>query len=272
MKKIITGCLTALLFGAVLLGIGVFALYKSAPDRFNILVVGTDQRADERSRSDVLMVFSIPKNPKRQTTLLTIPRDTYVNIPEYGNDKITHSYVYGDAKDGKLGNIELTKVTVEGFLDANMHATLEYNFDSFSEIIEALGGVTIDGKKLDGEEALLAVRNRYRDGGDFARTEDQREVFQAVLSEAKSPNKARALLGYMQTSENARLEYSTINAVWFGAAFYMRSFGDISLGEVVEEVVPGAGDRIYTQQFGKELYYWVPDEDALEEILVRGVR
>ena len=272
MKKILITILIIIVALITLVAVGVFTLYKTAPDRINVLVVGTDQRGDERSRSDVLMVFSVPKNPGRQTTLLTIPRDTYVPIEGHGKDKITHSYVYGESKDGKLGTIDLTKKTVEDFLKIDIQATLEFNFESFSEIVDSLGGVTVSGEKLDGEAALAIVRDRYREGGDFARTGDQREVFQGVLEKAKSPSNAKQLLAYMETSKKSRLEYSTTRLAWFGAAYYLRNKGKIELGDVVEEVVPGAGDRLYTESFGKSLYYWVPNEEELEIVLERGVR
>lgn len=272
MKKFFIGALIGV---CALVAVGVFVaygFYKAAPARYNVLVVGTDQRADERSRSDVLMVFSIPKNPERQATLLTIPRDTYVDIEGYGKDKITHAYVYGDAKDDRLGNIDLTQQTVEDFLGIHVHATLEYNFESFKEIVDSLGGVTVAGEKLDGEDALAIVRNRYRDGGDFARTTDQREVFQGILTKARDRANAQSLLAYMETSENARLQYSTIDGVQFVAALFVRSYGNVAMPNIVEEVIPGAGARKYADAFGKELYFWVPDEEELEVMLVRAVR
>lgn len=272
MKKFITGALIGIIVLVALGAFAVYGFYKAAPARYNVLVVGTDQRANERSRSDVLMLFSIPKNPGRQATLLTIPRDTYVDVEGYGKDKITHAYVYGDAKDDKLGNIDLTKQTVESFLGINVHATLEYNFESFKEIVDSLGGVTVGGDVLDGEDALAIVRNRYREGGDFARTTDQREVFQGILDKARNRANAQSLLAYMETSENARLQYSTIEGVQFVVALFIRSYGNVTMPEVVEEVIPGAGARKYADAFGKELYFWVPDEEELEVMLVRAVR
>lgn len=270
-KKIIKGCgvAIAVLFLVV---IALFAaLYFTAPDRFNVLVVGTDQRGEERSRSDVLMVLSVPKSPSKQATLLTIPRDTYVEIPGHGMDKITHAYVYGEKKDpgSPLGNIDLTQETVEDFLDIKINAVIEFNFESFREIVDLLGGVEIDGRRVLGEEALGIVRNRYREGGDFARTEDQRDVLQSVLAKASSPGAIRSLIEHVQDSDNARLQYSNFEVARFGGAYVLRRFS-LKKPEIVEEVVPGAGARIYTPSFGQELYYWKVDDEAFDEIKEKG--
>ncbi|MBU1119546.1 LCP family protein [Patescibacteria group bacterium] len=274
MKKFVIGffIVVGLIFiiGAIILGV----LYVAAPDRYNVLIIGTDQRGDERSRSDVLMVFSIPKNPKEQTTLLTIPRDSKVEIPGEGEDKITHAYVYGKKKDpdSSLGNVDLTQSTVENLLGIKMDATLEYNFDSFSEIVDLIGGVNVDGTQMDSDDALLAARNRYRAGGDFARTEDQRQIFQSILAQAKNKDVATALYHYMTTSKNARLQFSRMSAGHFGLGFYMRRLGRISIGDITEEVVPGKGGTQYSAKFGQNLYFWGVDEEGLEEIVEEGFR
>lgn len=270
--KFLKGCGVAIGV-VVLVVIALFvAMYVTAPSRFNVLIVGTDQRGEERSRSDVLMVLSVPKSPAKQTTLLTIPRDTYVNIPDYGLDKITHAYVYGEKKDEtSLGNIDLTQQTVEEFLDMKMNIVFEFNFESFREIVNHVGGVVVDGKQLDGDAALAIVRDRYRAGGDFARTEDQRKVVQGVLDKIKSPGAIRDLLAYFQESENARLQYSTFDGVRFGGAYVLRRFGNISMPEIVEEVVPGTGSRKYAERFGQELYFWEVNQEEFEELKKRGL-
>lgn len=280
MKKFLKGSAIAMLIFIFLLGFFVLIVYFSAPKRFNILIIGTDQRGEERSRSDVLMVFSIPKSKKEQTTLLTIPRDTRVEIPGYGEDKITHAYVYGERKEGEiLGNVDLTKETVENFLDVEINAVFEFNFTSFQEIVDRVDGITVNGVKMNGEKALEVVRNRYRDGGDFARTEDQREVFQGVIRKSLSKENATKVLAYLKTSKNARFDYEKNKAIHFGLGFIINrwtaflGFGN-GLGffkEIKEEVVPGKGGSYYSKNFGQNLYFWVPDEKELKELKKRGL-
>ncbi|MBU1167081.1 LCP family protein [Patescibacteria group bacterium] len=272
-KKLALGCFVTVIVLVLIVVLGLYLIYKTAPDRYNVLIVGTDQREEERSRSDVLMVFSIPKNPKKQTTLLTIPRDTKVEIPGEGLDKITHAYVFGDREEGeKLGSVDLTKETVENFLDIKIDATVEFNFKSFAEIVDMLGGVAVDGQTLDGEKALEIVRDRYRAGGDFARTADQREVFSGLLDKIKNQSNLEEVTNYIGSSKDARLDYNKNRLIRFGAAFMLRRYGRLTLGNIKEEVIPGSGGNSYSEKFGQNLYFWNPDEAELQEMIKRGLK
>lgn len=247
----------------------LFMVYLSEPARYTILIIGSDQRGDERARSDVLMIVSIPKSPVQQMTILTIPRDTRVKIPEYGVQKMTHAYALGDREEGSdlLGNPALTQETVENFLGIEIDATAEFTFDSFTHIIDAFGGVDTSQGHLTGEEALAIVRDRFREGGDFARTVDQREIFINLVRSVNTPREMWELRTLFDDEEGARLRYRVGSTVQFGIAFVTRRLGHVSIGDVREEVVPGSGDSIYTPDFGKNLYYWIPDEEATSALV-----
>lgn len=246
----------------------ILIVYILAPNRFNVLIVGSDQRGNERARSDVLMVFSIPKSPKEQTALITIPRDSRVDIPGEGMDKITHAYVYSDLTDSSdIGNIDLTKETVEEFLNIPIHGTVEFTFESFKEVVDLVGGVWTESGHYDGESALAQVRNRYRAGGDFARTDDQREIFRAVLTKAKNKDTALEVYNFLEESDKAEINISKTRAVIFGAATIVRRLGDTSLGEVKNDFVPGHGDTMYSEKLGANLYFWVVNEDEKDKLV-----
>lgn len=250
-------------------------LYVLTPDRYNILIVGSDQRGEERARSDVLMVFSLPKNPKEPTSLITIPRDSRVNIPGHGLDKITHAYVYGEREgegDSILGNIDLTKQTVEEFLDIKIHGSLEFNFDSFKEIIDMVGGVWTEDGFYDGEKALALVRDRYRAGGDFARTSDQRQIVKAVMSKLKNKDKALEVYNYLKESEKADIRINKTKALVFGGVTFVRRFGKLSLGDIQTEFIPGEGGYEYSDKFGQNLYFWIVDKPGKEELVDKYLR
>lgn len=240
------------------------------PKRFNILVVGSDQRSTEDGRSDVLMVVSLTKSPKDAISIITIPRDTRVAVEGHGMQKITHAYAFDvDRTDGKtLGNIALTKGTVEDFLHITINGTLEVTFDSFQAIIDNLGGVTTPTYgKLTGEQALKKVRDRYREGDDFARTADQREIFTQVLRTIRTQNAFKSVYAYLQDSSDSRTEIPTTRLMLFSAYAYLRRGGHFSLEGSHQDVIPGKGDTIYTPEFGKELYYWVPNEEATKTLV-----
>lgn len=267
----ISAFLSGFVFTFVLLLLGVAGIaYATSPSRYNILVVGSDQRGTERARSDVLFVVSVPKNAAAKPVFLTIPRDTKIDDPDWGLQKITHFYALGDRpQDGKeLGNIGLTAGAVEQLLGIEIDATLEVTFASFEEIIDTVGGATVEGKTVSAEDALAIVRDRFSEGrSDFDRQADAREILRSTLTKMKSPTRVKAILAYFEDSSQARLNYDRNKTLHFlfGAGVSRR--GHIALGEMDEFVVPGNGTKVYTPSFGKELYYWVPNNSELQTLV-----
>jgi LCP family protein required for cell wall assembly len=166
-----------------------------ANDSYNIYISGIDQWASEKGmdleRSDVNMIATIC--PKTRKILLTsIPRDSYVKLHTAGQmDKLTHTGVYG---------IDETLGTVEDWLGIDLNYYVKMNFSAVVDIIDAIGGVTVDvssaeaaylrsagfndiktGKQLlDGNQALCYARIRKIDS-DWVRITRQREVVQSAL-------------------------------------------------------------------------------------------
>lgn len=152
----------------------------------NILVVGTDERGNEKSRTDTIMVYHLDPITK-EVRLLSIPRDTYVNIPGRGMDKINHAHAFGE--------IELTMQTVEEFLGIQIDHYVRVNFEGFKGLVELIGGVTIDVEKnikgtdikpglqtLNAEQALAYVRDRKDPMGDIARVKRQQKFIRALVA------------------------------------------------------------------------------------------
>lgn len=251
----------------VLGGVGI--AYLTAPDHFNILVVGSDQRGTEAARSDVLMVFSVSKSKDEPINLLTIPRDTRVEVEGHGMQKITHAYGYERDQGAILGNIELTEQTIEEFLDIPIHLTAEFTFNSFVDFVDQMGGAkAADGTKIDGEDALSMVRDRDRAGGDFARAEDQRSVLKSLLPLVSSKSGVEDTIAFFNGHPESRVIIHWRPVIHFGLGYVIGHRSVKPQFDGMEEyVIPGAGDRIYTEEFGKELYYWVADEEATKELI-----
>lgn len=266
--------------GVFILGLLVFLVvgsvaivYQSAPNRFNILLVGSDQRGTERARSDVLLLVSIPKKANEPVVLLTIPRDTKVQDPDFGLQKITHFYAFGERPDEKvLGNIDLTKAVIERELGISIQATIEVTFASFSDLINQVGGVTISSGDLNGEQALAVVRDRYRPGGDFARTADQREIVQSLMQKLSSLNLLDQVYSYLSTNQQTRLHYSQNQLIHFAVAYLLGHHFKLQLPTIQDEVLPGAGTSIYTPDFGKALYYYELDKEGTNTLLNTFIR
>ena len=162
----------------------------------NIAIFGIDSREDTYSkgnRSDCIIIASI-NNQTKEVKLVSVYRDTYVNIEGHGLDKITHAYSYGEAP--------LAIKTLNENLDLNIKEFVAVNFDAVQEIIDNIGGISMQITKeevehipgitkagtynLTGEQALAYARIRYATGGDYKRTERMRDVLTAVVEKVKT--------------------------------------------------------------------------------------
>lgn len=161
---------------------------------FSVLLLGVDERDGDSGRSDSMIVLTV--NPELQTVkMLSIPRDTRTEIVGHGTvDKINHAYAFGGAK--------MSMDTVENFLDIPIDYYIEINMESFKQIVNAIGGITVDNEldftydgvhfpvgniTLNGSEALSYSRMRYDDpNGDFGRQARQRKVIEAVIKQGAS--------------------------------------------------------------------------------------
>lgn len=162
----------------------------------NILLIGVESKnsADPyNGRSDSSILMSINKATK-SITLVSLMRDNYVAIPGHGSSKLNSAYSWGGP--------ELLKQTIERNFRIHVDQHLAVNFEAFSFIIDALGGleVTMSGAEaqgtgvgsqdgtymLNGEQALMYSRIRYGVGDDFGRTSRQRNVIKLVTEKARS--------------------------------------------------------------------------------------
>lgn len=160
-------------------------------DPYWLLILGSDSRAEasDRARSDVIMLCRIdPEKP--QVTMVSIPRDTKVEIEGYGTQKINAAYALGGAK--------LAIKTIGNYAGVKISHYAEIYFSGLEDLVDQLGGVTVDvpeycsysdvtlkpGKqKLTGHEALIFARCRKTySQGDFTRTKCQRILVEALVS------------------------------------------------------------------------------------------
>lgn len=178
----------------------------------NIALFGVD---DENGigRSDSMMIATIDtKNKKLKVTSLM--RDSYVDIPEHGGDKLNSSYAYGQEA--------LAIKTINQNFDLNIEEFVTVDFKTLPKIIDEVGGIDIEIKadeikgfnevlnnmsdsgfinsagvhRLDGIQAMAYCRVRATQGDDFRRTERQRTVIDAILKKMlkKSPTSYPGIL------------------------------------------------------------------------------
>ena len=214
--------LTALFFLLEYFGIFPFSSDLMSYNRVNFLIIGCDE-IENQGRADTIVFLSI--SPKTKDVLiLSIPRDTRVEIPERGMDKINHAYAFGGEK--------LISKTVSSFLDVPIHFYAVADFNGFVYLIDELGGVEIDIEKemyyvdkaggleinlfpgkqiLDGEKALQYIRFRYDKLGDLGRIKRQQKLALAVIKKminfdsiTKIPQISEGMKVYMETNLEAQ--------------------------------------------------------------------
>lgn len=168
------------------------ALEKKDP--FSVLMLGVDERAGDKGRSDTIIVLTVNPN-NNSVKMLSIPRDTRTEIIGKGKeDKINHAYAFG--------GVPMAMDTVENFLDIPIDYYIQINMEGFKDIVDAVGGVTVNNDldftydgfhftkgelTLNGEKALSYSRMRYEDPrGDFGRQTRQRQIIQGVINKGAS--------------------------------------------------------------------------------------
>jgi LCP family protein required for cell wall assembly len=180
----------------------------------NILVLGSDLRTEATaepgastsgpSRSDSILLMRVGAG---HSARLSIPRDTVVDIPGRGRDKINAAYAHGGAA--------LAIQTVQQFLGIEVNHVVEVSFDNFPDLVDALGGVDYAGgcvvsringgfrnggytlrlrrgtTRLDGKQALALARTRRNDCNpredDFTRARRQQKLVAAINDRLLSP-------------------------------------------------------------------------------------
>ncbi len=252
---------------------------KEIKDIRNILLIGNDAREhkDMGARADTIMILSINPN-KKSIKLLSIPRDTYVNIKGRGMDKINHAYSFGRE--------ELLLNTINTNFNLNITDYITINFRGLIELVNDIGGVEMDiteaervyinershesyeltGNKrkelvssgkvvLDGEQILTHARNRTV-GNDFIRQERQRKVVSETMQELKDLD----LKGIMSISKRCLSHVTTnINVLeYFKVIPSLVANKNEYLNNIISAQIPSleysVGKKI------KGVYYYVPDK------------
>lgn len=176
----------------------------------NIAIFGIDSYGSYETgdRSDCIILASLNETTG-EVKLISVYRDTFVQIEGHGFDKINHAYQNGSA--------QLALKTLNTNLDLNIKEFVTVNFDAVAEAIDEIGGVEIEidsdelkyingyindvsrktgrtsknitktGKQLlNGVQAVSYSRIRYTEGWDYKRTERMREVLAAMLEKVKT--------------------------------------------------------------------------------------
>ena len=171
-------------------------------DKMNLLLIGVDaQEGEGIARADSI-IFASADTTEQRVALMSIPRDTRVQIPRHGTDKINSTTVFGGP--------DMTRQVVSDLLGVPVPYHVVVDFDGFQDIVDILDGVNIDVERrmyyrdpmakpplvidlqpgmqrLNGEKAMQYVRFRSDGLGDITRTQRQQKFLMALAAEMMKP-------------------------------------------------------------------------------------
>lgn len=262
-------------------------------DVINIALYGLDSRAknDDGSRSDSIMVLTIDKT-KNKIKISSIVRDTYVNIPDRGMDKINHAYAFGGP--------ELAISTINNNFGLAIQDFVTVDFFGLAKVVDAIGGVQLDiqsdeiqymnkyideiaslegvyakhitsaGKQnVSGIQAVAYARVRYTAGGDFKRAERQRVLLMTIFEKIKTMNKTQYIDVINQLLPNVKTNMSSTNLI--SLAVDVLSSGNSTIEQMKFPLDKNSGGQTING-----VYYYVTDLDeskkALQDYIYNDVK
>lgn len=252
----------------------------------NWLLVGSDSRAglseedadrlmagelnDSVGRTDTIMVVHIPRFGG-EATMLSLPRDSWVDIPGNGKNKLNQAF--------SIGGPALLQQTVEQATGIHLDHYAEIGFGGFANVVDAVGGVEMcldepledpmaginlqaGCQELDGPTALGYVRSRYTSAqGDLDRVERQRNFLAALSKKIKSPGTLLNPFKNLKVADalSANMTVNEGDHVW-----NLASLGLAMAGGAKQETVPIAG---YEDTYAGNVALW--DDAGAEEMFAK---
>lgn len=232
-------------------------------DPFSVLLLGVDERENDRGRSDTMIAITV--NPQTNSVkMLSIPRDTRTEIiGRDKEDKINHAYAFGGP--------EMSMDTVENLLNIPIDYYVKVNMEGFSDLVDAVGGIKVNntfafsyggfdfpvGKiELSGNEALSYTRMRYEDpNGDFGRQQRQRQVIEGI---AKKGMSVSSIKNYQKIFDALGKNIET-NMTLTEIMAIQENYRD-ALNSIEQLTVESNGTMI------NDIYYGIIDEEEITRI------
>lgn len=215
-------------------------------DRINILLLGMGGLGhDGPFLTDTIILVSV-KPSTNQIAMISIPRDLGVNLPGYGLRKINHANAYGEADKPGWGAATATQV-IEDTFDIDIQYYGRIDFKAFEEMIDEVGGVTVDVERsfvdteypalneeyqtvsftkgvqtMNGKRALTFARSRHGnngEGSDFARSKRQQKILLALKEKVLSagtifnPVRINNIINSLDTHITTNMEFGDMIAL-----------------------------------------------------------
>jgi len=243
---------------------GVLALYIAfPPDATDILIMGLDSRGNEgnATRTDSIVVVGV--NPGNlDVSLMSIPRDIFINAPGYGLQRINTINVLAEINQPGTGP-DLLARSIENNFGIGVDNYVRLDFQAFVDLVDAVGGITIDVpytvvdnafptanygtmsvrfesgvQHMDGATALIYARTRHQDD-DYRRAERQQQVISALSRKLANP--LNWIPAWVAIQSNMETDLSIVDMALIAPTMILRA-GDFNQLVVNREyILPGDG-------------------------------
>ena len=248
---------------------------------FYMLLLGVDKSQDRASewgdstssfRSDTIILARIDP-PAQKVTLVSIPRDTMVDMGSHGEQKINAAYSFG-------GAAYMVEVVSE-FAGVDISHYAEIDFEQFTTIVDTIGGIEVTlpvdvvdeqyaninlsagTHQIDGATALALCRSRHAydayGGGDFYRAANQRMVIAAIVKKVLQQDPLTMAGTVSELAESVITDFTVVDIVGLASQFQNL--------DVDNSIYSGQCPTI--SQYINSLWYEIPDEDAWREMMER---
>lgn len=252
---------------------------------FNILLIGQDRREGQgRQRSDAMILCTLNLETKT-LTMTSFMRDLYVQIPGYRDNRMNAAY--------QFGGMPLLNDTLMVNFGVQVDGNIEVDFEGFAEIVDILGGVSIEltgteagylnnGKGwrlksgtnlLTGEQALAYSRIRYiksndtsgRADSDYGRTYRQRQVLTSLINSCKNSNLTTLMSLLDPIMDIVATDMSEAQIVEYA----MEVFPILSELKIVTQRIPA--DGTYEGARIRGMSVLIPDLEANRQLLLDSI-
>lgn len=231
------------------------------------------------------MMLVLANVDTQQVSVISIPRDTRVNIPGVGLTKINHANAVGEAKGGvHEGTLESAKA-VSNLLGVTINYYVKIGFQGFQKVVDAVGGIEVNlpnpvtdkdlhlpagENHLSGDEALRLARARYGlPNGDFDRQQDQFYLISALAHQMLSLSNISKLPEELNIIQQDLMDtnLSTPEMLTMGLAFK-----GIAKEVIKYYQLPGQSTSAPDPLVGANVYYYEPDMEGVRKIVQEAMK
>jgi len=249
-------------------------------DRVNVLLLGSDARGNEAGRTDS-MIFISADTKSKHVSIISIPRDTRVNLPGVGLTKITHANAVGEASGGVHAGTLTAVQAASNLLGVTINDYAKVNFEGFQKVVDAVGGIDVTlpeavgdlkagNQHLNGDMALQLARNRYGlPDGDFGRQRDQFYLLAAMGHKMLSIENVPKLPQVLNIVHKDLMDTNLSDAQILALA---TDFKGVAKENIKYFQLPGKGISAHDPLVGADVYYYEPEIAGVKKVVLDALQ